>query len=126
MRRSKNQVKFLASNEPRTPLRYPTTTTVATDANRTARDTADFACTPSGFRAHADGQYLAGHSAEHSRRDRGLLAGANWCGRGRLLGWRPDWIAAQWKADPKRWLHPGLRGSWSDRLDRAAPASACG
>src|SRR5260370_12311115 len=125
MARSKNRLKFLRATRTGPPIRYPTARTVATDANRTARDTADFACTPSGFRAHADGQYLAGHSAEHSRRDRGLLAGANWCGRGRLLGRRPDWIAAQWKADPKRRLHPGLRGSWRDLLDRAPPAFSC-
>src|SRR5258708_11089115 len=106
--------RLRASQSAGLPLGYPATTTVATYANPKAGDRVDFACTPSGFRAHADGQYFAGHAPERPGWDRGLLAGANWCGRSRLLGRYRDWFATLWKVDPERRSHSNLPGSWSD------------
>ena len=85
----------------------------------------DLAGTPSGVRTHADGQYVARDAPEHSWRDREVLAGSNWCGRGGLLGGYRDWITALWKSGPGRRPYSGLPGSWSDRLDRATPSPAC-
>src|SRR6266481_5798142 len=92
-------------------LGCPAAAPVESYANLTACASTDFACTPSGFRAHADGQYVAGHAPERPGWGRGLLAGSDRCGRGGLLGRYRDRIAALRKVDPERWPHSSLLGS---------------